>query len=49
MLNSVTGVGLYTPDPGFSGNDKLSFRANDGIADSRKRNVELKVGLGSGP
>lgn len=49
MLNSVTGIGLYTPDPGFSGDDKLSFRANDGIADSRERNVELKVGLGSGP
>ena len=43
VLNSVSGVGLYTPYPGFDGDDSMTFRANDGILDSDKREVKFKV------
>ncbi len=33
-INQVTGVVTYTPDSGFSGKDKFTFKVNDGKADS---------------
>ena len=34
---------LYTPAPGFSGNDVLTFRAHDGIAFSAPATVSIRV------
>ncbi len=33
----------YTPDTGFSGNDRFRFRANDGTADSNTATVSIAV------
>ena len=40
-INQVTGIVTYTPDPGFSGRDKFTFKVNNGKADSKN------VGTGS--
>ena len=36
---------VYQPDPGFSGNDRFSYRANDGQLDSQAANVSLSLTL----
>jgi hypothetical protein len=33
-INQVTGVVTYTPNPGFTGADKFTFKVNDGKVDS---------------
>ena len=44
VLNGLSGRGLYTPDPGFQGIDMFNVRANDGILESDKREVQFEVG-----
>ena len=43
VLNSICGVALYTPPPGFIGEAGFAFWANDGIQNSDKREVKIKV------
>jgi lysophospholipase L1-like esterase len=45
-LNSDGGF-LYTPNPGFSGQDSFSYRANDGTEDSNVATVNLTVNPGA--
>ena len=34
-INQVTGVVIYTPNPGFTGTDKFTYKVNDGKVDSK--------------
>ena len=44
VINSASGVGLYTPDPGYEGKDTLEISASEGIADSDTTEVTFQVG-----
>ncbi|GAB4133007.1 MAG: hypothetical protein Fur0046_03380 [Cyanobacteria bacterium J069] len=47
--NTATGAYTYTPNPGFSGTDSFSFRANDGIFDSATATVSVLVAANQAP
>ncbi len=42
-LTSGTGDYIYTPDPGESGADSFTFRANDGESDSNEATIAITV------
>lgn len=37
---------VYTPDPGFSGDDTFTFKANDGSSDSKSATISIAVSSG---
>ena len=38
-INQTSGIVTYTPNPGFTGTDKFTFKVNDGKVDSNKIGV----------
>ena len=42
-INQATGVVTYTPNPGYAGTDKFTFKVNDGKADSNNGIVSITV------
>ena len=42
-INQATGAITYTPDSGFDGSDKFTFKVNDGKADSNNGIVRIRV------
>ena len=43
LSNPGAGQPTYTPDPGYSGSDSFTFKANDGQADSNVATVTLTI------
>ncbi|MDR6879601.1 Ig-like domain-containing protein [Bacillus sp. 3255] len=43
ITNPETGAFRYTPNPGASGTDTFTFKANDGIADSNTATVTINI------
>ena len=43
ITNSATGAYAYTPNPGASGADTLTFRANDGTLDSNVATISVNI------
>ena len=48
-FNKDTGKLVYTPADGFTGQDRFTFKANDGIADSNTAQVTVTVGQAPSP
>ena len=42
-IDAATGAYTYTPKPNFSGDDRFSFKANDGTADSNVATITVTV------
>ncbi|WP_448599762.1 Ig-like domain-containing protein [Thermoleptolyngbya sp.] len=49
ITDTATGAYVYTPNPGYSGTDSFTFRANDGIFDSAPGTVSLVVAANQAP
>ena len=49
ITNTATGAYVYTPNPGYSGTDSFTFRANDGIFDSAPGTVSVVVAANQAP
>ncbi|HZE96062.1 MAG TPA: Ig-like domain-containing protein [Planctomycetota bacterium] len=43
VLDPVTGAAVYTPNPGASGTDTVTFRANDGTLDSNIATLTITI------
>lgn len=43
ITNPATGAFTYTPNPGATGTDSFTFRANDGIADSEEAVITVQI------
>jgi parallel beta-helix repeat protein len=43
LVLQADGSFTYTPDPGFTGSDRFTYKANDGLADSNVATVTLTV------
>ncbi len=49
ITDTATGAYVYTPNPGYSGTDSFTFRANDGIFDSAPGTVSVVVAANQAP
>ena len=44
-----SGSCTYTPDPGFTGNDSFTWKANDGTSDSNTATFSITVAVNTAP